>query len=434
MFTQSADAAFAIDVSTLFIVATCVSALLGLLLLFAWSQDRIRALAWWGAAYLVGGFSVALWIVDAGNRILPAGLPNALLFVACGMVWSAARLFHGRRVMWPVMMLGAGAWLFASMVPDFDESAWARLMLGSIVISAYTFLTALELWRERRNMLIQRWAAIFVPLMHGMVFLFPIPLASLFPLQRGVVTLATGWGAVLALEAMIYVVGMAFIVLLLAKERVVRDHQTAAATDPLTGLLNRRALLDGANLMIAQLARRKKPITIAMFDLDRFKVINDRFGHAVGDAALKQFSETVVANMRATDLVGRFGGEEFVAILPGTNASDALLVAERMRMAYEVAGFEIAGRPLNATVSVGLATGGPGANFEELLKRADAALYRAKQSGRNRVEVAPEVQADAADAQVLAPAPNSGKLATAARRSTATPEAGETALAAKVAA
>jgi diguanylate cyclase (GGDEF)-like protein len=413
MFTQSADVAFTLDISTLFIVATCVSALLGLLLLFAWTQDRIRALAWWGAAYLVGGFSVALWIVDGDTGLVPASLPGALLFVASGMVWSAARLFHGRAVLWPAMMAGAVAWLFACALPGFVESASARLTLSSLVVSAYTFLTAIELWRERRKTLIQRWPAMFVPLMHGMVFLFPIPLAGLLPGQGGVLSLATGWGAVFALETMIYVVGMAFIVLLLAKERVVRDHQTAAATDPLTGLLNRRALMDGAGLMIAQLARRKKPISVAMFDLDRFKSVNDRFGHAIGDATIKQFAETVVANMRATDLVGRFGGEEFVAILPGTGAADALLVAERMRMAFEAAGLQIAGSPVGATVSIGLATGGPGVAFEELLARADRALYRAKQCGRNRVEAVQEADADV---PVVAAAPNSGKLATAARR------------------
>jgi len=211
---------------------------------------------------------------------------------------------------------------------------------------------------------------------------------------------------------------MAFIVLLLAKERVVHLHQTAAATDALTGLLNRRALLDGANLMIAQLVRRQKPLSIAMFDLDRFKNINDRHGHALGDAVIKQFSETVVANMRATDLVGRFGGEEFVAILPGTGAADALLVAERMRMAFEAAAMEIAGRQINATVSVGLASGGPGVKFDALLADADKALYRAKQSGRNRVEAAPETPVEVEET-----VPNSGQLATAARRGAPEPVA-----------
>jgi len=96
-----AQSLIALDISTLFVVATCVTALLGLFLLFAWMQERVRALAWWGCAYLIGGFSVALWSVESMiSPPLPAGFANALLFISCGMIWNAARLFHGRRVLW----------------------------------------------------------------------------------------------------------------------------------------------------------------------------------------------------------------------------------------------------------------------------------------------------------------------------------------------
>src|SRR3954454_18238220 len=101
MLEPATHSTIALDVSTLFVVATCVTALLGLFLLFAWLQDRVRALAWWGSAYLVGGFSVAVWSIE--SRIsppLPTGTPNALVFVACGMIWNAARLFHGRPILW----------------------------------------------------------------------------------------------------------------------------------------------------------------------------------------------------------------------------------------------------------------------------------------------------------------------------------------------
>src|SRR5947208_13824279 len=105
-----------LDVTTLFIIATCITALLGLLLLSAWAQERIRALAWWGAAYLLGGFSVALWSVE--NLVpppLPYGSANALLFLACAMIWSAARIFHGRDVVWAAMAAGPVIWLAASI-------------------------------------------------------------------------------------------------------------------------------------------------------------------------------------------------------------------------------------------------------------------------------------------------------------------------------
>src|SRR6516162_2747383 len=162
MVTPSAGAAIALDVSTLFVVATCVTALLGLFLLFAWAQERIRALAWWGAAYLVGGFSVALWSIE--NLIsppLPFGIANALLFLACGMMWSAARIFHGRPVRWGAMAAGAGVWIAACMLEDFTRSVPARIILSPRIVAGYTFLTAAELWRERRKSVLRRWPAMF---------------------------------------------------------------------------------------------------------------------------------------------------------------------------------------------------------------------------------------------------------------------------------
>ena len=115
-----------LDFTTLFVVAICVTGLLGLLLLFAWTQDRVRALAWWGTAYLVGGVSVVIWSIESHiSPPLPAGTANAMLFVACGMIWSAARLFHGRPVLWGAMVAGATIWLTACLVPEFVAfGAW----------------------------------------------------------------------------------------------------------------------------------------------------------------------------------------------------------------------------------------------------------------------------------------------------------------------
>src|SRR5688572_28777296 len=209
----------ALDVTTLFVVATCVTGLLGLLLLFAWVQDRVRALAWWGTAYLVGGFAVVIWSIESHiSPPLPVGTANALLFLACGMIWNAARLFHGRPVLWGAMATGATLWLVASRWPEFTQSATARMVLASAIVSVYTVLTAVELWRERRKHLLRRWPAIFVPLLHGAVFLFPMSLAGALPASGGIVALATGWMALFALEVLLYVVGTAFIVLVLSKE------------------------------------------------------------------------------------------------------------------------------------------------------------------------------------------------------------------------
>ncbi len=405
MLEPAANATITLDISTLFVVATCVTILLGLFLLFAWIQDRVHALAWWGTAYLIGGFSVAAWSIEGlVSPPLPSGTANALLFVACGMMWNAARLFHGRRVLWGALAAGGTAWLIACMFTEFVESTGARIMLSSVIVSTYTFLTATELWRERRKRLLQRWPAIFVPMLHGAVFLFPIPLASALPSDSGIASLASGWIAVFAIETMLYVVGTAFIVLVLAKERAVRIHKDAASTDELTGLLNRRGFLHAAQRLIARQAQKREPVSVLMFDLDRFKNVNDRFGHAVGDEALRVFATTATTNMRASDIVGRLGGDEFAAVVPGALA-DASTAAERVRLAFEAAGVALAGCPLGTTVSIGAASGALGTDVAALLASADAALYRAKANGRNRVEGVDEtLPGAAAGAPWLVPA------------------------------
>ncbi len=285
-----------------------------------------------------------------------------------------------------------------------------------MIVASYTFMTAAELWRERRKTLRRRWPAIFVPMLHGAVFLFPIPLASLLPADRGTVTLSSGWVALFVLETMLYAVGTAFIVLVLANERTMRIHKDAALTDELTGLLNRRGVLQAAQGLITQQARKGDTVSALIFDLDHFKSINDKFGHAVGDKALHLFATTATVSMRTSDIVGRFGGEEFVALLPGTLA-DAKIVAERVRKAFEAAGVTVAGCDLHATVSIGAASGQPGTDIVALLAAADAALYRAKANGRNRVEAkqgeemptlfaTTRVRADRADRQVAVRRPD----------------------------
>ena len=265
--------------------------------------------------------------------------------------------------------------------PDFAESDHARVVLSSVVIALYAFLTAFELRRERRRGLAARWCWIAVPLLHSAVFLAPVGLLLVFPAAMS----TDGLFALFAFETVIYVVGTAFVVVVTAKEHVALVHKTAAMTDLLTGLFNRRAFLQTAHTLIAQRRRKSLPVSVLLFDLDKFKSINDRFGHAVGDDALKVFAATASASMRSTDVIGRLGGEEFAAIIPG-NAVEAGLVAERLRAAFQAAGVVISGHEIGATVSIGIASAIPPVEIEPLLARADAALYRAKHNGRNRVE------------------------------------------------
>jgi diguanylate cyclase (GGDEF)-like protein len=375
----------ALDSPTLFTLATCITGLLGVFLVVLWMQERtVRALAWWGAAYLVGASAVTFWSTQDALR-LPPELPNSLLFVACGMVWTGARLFHGRSILPGALFAGAVAWFVAMQYPGFAGSEQARVVLSSLVIAVYAFCTAFELRRERRRPLIAHWLSVAVPLMHATVFLAPIPFCLLMSAGAS----AQGLFALFALETILYVVGTAFIVVVMAKERVVLVHKTAAMTDLLTGVFNRRAFLDAADRLIAKRARKLQPVSVLLFDLDHFKSINDRFGHAVGDEALRVFARTAMATMRTTDVIARLGGEEFAALVPGT-AAEAAVAAERVREAFNTAGLVIADREMAATVSIGVASGVSPIAINVLLARADAALYRAKANGRNRIEIAPD--------------------------------------------
>jgi diguanylate cyclase (GGDEF)-like protein len=368
-----------LDQATLVAVTSVITGLLGLFLLVLWWQERgVRALAWWGGAYLLGTLAVALW---GAGPVVPREMPSMLLFVACGMIWNGARLFQGRQIRPIAPLFGAAAWLIAMQLPDFVHSGYARLVMSSATMALYAFFAAFELRRERRKAIAIRIMRLGAPLLHAAIFLAPVGLSLLAPTSVS----ADGLFAMLALETMIYVVGIAFVIVIMTNERVVLVHKTAAMTDLLTGLFIRRAFLDAANRLIDQRMRRSQPVSLLAFDLDKFKSINDRFGHATGDAALKVFASTISGNVRAGDVVGRLGGEEFACMIPG-NASDAGVVAERLRSAFETAGVVIAGHEIGATVSIGVVTAISPVALDALLSCADAALYRAKHNGRNRVE------------------------------------------------
>jgi two-component system cell cycle response regulator len=160
-----------------------------------------------------------------------------------------------------------------------------------------------------------------------------------------------------------------------------------AVTDELTGLYNRRYFDRHLHLMLDRAREQERDMALMLLDLDFFKAVNDTHGHDIGDAVLREFSGRLRRNIRGVDLACRFGGEEFVVLMPDTDFRQAQMVAERVRTAVAERAFElVAGRPLSITVSVGVALNESHLDTPEMiLKRADVALYRAKREGRNRV-------------------------------------------------
>ncbi|QIG92399.1 MULTISPECIES: GGDEF domain-containing protein [unclassified Bradyrhizobium] len=375
------------DPSTLYLFATMVAGMLGAMLWLFGRQENIPALKWWGTAYLLGAASVALWTVGSStlDAMVLMGL-NAIGFAACGMVWNAARIFHGRKANLPGLVLGPIAWISAAMTVE-DHAL--RLTIGAGIVAIYAALTASELWSERRRVLKRRWLAIVIPVAHGCVLMLPILVGDLLRFN-GQNYVSSFWVTLFSIELVLYAIGTVFVIFMMVSDRAVAVHKTAASVDPLSGMLNRRGFTEACTRVIEREANAGRPVTVMIFDIDHFKSINDRFGHPAGDEILKLFSAVVVNSLRISDLSGRIGGEEFAALLP-CSLEEGVLVAERVREAFENSNIACEEGPVDTTVSIGVAGGPAGTELEVLLASADTALYQAKRGGRNRVEAAEEL-------------------------------------------
>ena len=161
--------------------------------------------------------------------------------------------------------------------------------------------------------------------------------------------------------------------------------ERAATYDTLTGTLNRSVILPAIKEQISLRQRKQIPTCVAMLDIDRFKRINDTFGHPAGDAVLKKLAKDIHGSIRETDKLGRYGGEEFVVLLPATGIEDGAVVMERIRSAIASSSWHEIAEELSVTASCGIAEIRPSDTVEDAVGRADRALYNAKHRGRNRV-------------------------------------------------
>jgi diguanylate cyclase (GGDEF)-like protein len=377
------------DTSTLYLIATMLAAMLGGMLVLFGKQENIAALKWWGAAYLLGSAAVAIWTIygDTLGPMTSLAL-TSIGFFACGMVWNASRVFHGRKLLWPGLVLGPLVWI-ATMMTLAPRDASIRLSMGAAIVAIYAALTASELWSERRRDMQRRWPTVTVPMLHGFVLILPI-LIGVYMRPYDANFSTSIWVTVFSVELVLYAICTVFVIFMLVSDRTVAAHKNAASTDPLTGLFNRRGFAEACSRVIEREAIAGRPVTVMIFDIDHFKSINDRFGHPAGDEILKLFAVVISSNLRLSDLSGRIGGEEFAALLP-CSLEEGVIVADRMRQVFEASNIVDDEGPVETTVSIGVAGGPAGTELEVLLAAADTALYQAKRGGRNRVEAAEEL-------------------------------------------
>jgi diguanylate cyclase (GGDEF)-like protein len=170
-----------------------------------------------------------------------------------------------------------------------------------------------------------------------------------------------------------------------------KETQNQAITDSLTGIYNRRGLFQVGEFEITRARRIGRPFSVLILDIDHFKRINDHYGHTVGDQALRILADLCRTGSRNVDLVGRYGGEEFVLLLTETPLDSAGMVAERLRQSIKDSLFQTDAGPLRITVSIGVAEAADAETLKELIQRADVALYEAKNNGRNCVVVSRKI-------------------------------------------
>jgi diguanylate cyclase (GGDEF)-like protein len=380
--------------STLLAVTVFTPALAGCLLLFSWLQHRkIIALALWGSGFVTTSIATTLIILCRGAiaDFWSIIVGNALLATAYGILWCGARKFDNRNVSIVLALVGAVLWLIACSIGPIYHQPEARATVMATIGVAYTLLVAFELWRGRGDQ-VWRWPLIVLLLAHAAAIPIHIPLAGALthpdpsePSDLDLLTFAV-------FESAFVCVSTAYLFGGLAKDRIAASFRRASLTDPLTGVRNRRGLFEIGERLLARARFGKEPVALVIFDLDQFKYINDRFGHAIGDEVLIAFCRLASAQLRPNDLFGRLGGEEFVTLLPNTAAEDAIWLAERVRAAIEATSHSVEEHSIRITVSAGVASLNEGTTALDIfLSMADSALFRAKAAGRNRVELSTSI-------------------------------------------
>jgi diguanylate cyclase (GGDEF)-like protein len=372
-----------LDYNSLLLAVGFSAACLSLTLFGIWLTARTEKflLTWSISALLIVGDVVAYEdYIKTPGRIL--GIATfALLLVGFSTMLGAAYQFRSGRSPIPLAVFGSCISLAIALPPMALGYDGLGFMFENFLAALLLFATAYQYWMGRTEAP--------VPII-GLTVLYSATaisfvLCALALAWDGKLVLGhapSNWAEDLSLVVVIAsMTGIGALSLALNQGRLARYHRLDALTDPLTGLLNRRALFDlnGGAPIGAFTA-------VVVFDLDDFKAINDEFGHATGDQVLKVFAEELIENLRPTDVAARMGGEEFALVLKRTLPETVEFTAERIRTAFAARVVETETRQLTCTVSAGYAFGSKdGMSFDKVLSAADKALYAAKRGGRNRV-------------------------------------------------
>lgn len=348
------------------------STAVNMLLLAKWCQM---------AAWVLLGLRVAtpsVMLKAAGNAVLLAGAAAELIAL---LILKKCYTRIQRRAYAGVLIVCVAVFL---LMVAFETSEGARIAMASVVAAVMMAFPVYVLCADRNASPLQRVIAMF----YGVTVLFLLCRAYVaFTTDMDLSLSSTNFfntGLLLLLYLVMMAGSVGFI--LLDKEKMDRELLRAASYDGLTNILNRSAFIQRAKEAISLFARRQEPVSYLLVDIDDFKKINDEHGHFAGDIVLVRFADTISSILRGYDLFGRYGGEEFAVLLPGTDGEEAAEIAERLRKAIGASAI-IVDSEIRYTISIGVATMIPDreTTVDMLYKLSDNALYVAKMQGKNRV-------------------------------------------------
>lgn len=380
----------ALDIRTLIMLAAVVALLNGASLRYVlreYPADLSPSIRLWTLGVLA---QATAWILFGLRDEIPDWLSivgaNSLLSLAFAQQVHAVRLFGGLPVRRVAVYAPAVAVLLDEIVFTYAvPSMLMRLLTATPLFSlqmiqgGLSLVSSAAVSRRSGRLTAAAFFALAAVLAARVVYesLHTEVLRSAFwdsPMQTIVFSFAS-----------LFVVVATLGFVLMCSDQLHQEIERQAMLDPLTGISNRRTLDVLAVQALATAQRHDRPLALLLVDADHFKRINDDCGHAAGDEALRLLAATLKRGLRNEDLLGRLGGEEFVAVLPESDEAAALASAERLRRAVEELEFTVGGRSMPLRISIGVATLRAGDDFAALLRRADAAMYAAKRAGRNCV-------------------------------------------------
>ncbi|MBV8500981.1 MAG: GGDEF domain-containing protein [Paucibacter sp.] len=380
-----------LDVPTLFFVSTLISLLMAVWVgLMALGKPRNDSLWSWFAAlacYCAGNMLVALRDASTPPPLAIIVVANSTYALALALMLVALRRFQDAPLnRWHVLLpvLAAPLVLGGALAISAAARVYATLLVygGQILLLLWTLRDRAHPIAGRGRFLLQVAYAVLLLILVGRTGLVaggwiePANLIRNSPIQAIIFTVLSC--AVLSLS-----LGFVY----LSMERAEQRYREMAMSDVLTGLPNRRAITEELERCVSRARRDGELVGVVLLDIDHFKRVNDSFGHQAGDVVLRSVAQAVRSRLRGHDQVGRFGGEEFLVVLPGADLNGALAAAESLRQTVESSPVRWGAQSIAVTVSVGVRGGIVTAaeTADTLVGSADAAMYQAKQSGRNRV-------------------------------------------------